>query len=193
MRKTWTDQMVATELAAIVAGMGVMPSNNELRELGKNDLACQISRRGGFPSWAVRLGVPRKESESDTGWGGEIALASILESQGFSVERMKAIKAPYDLRVDGVVRIDVKAANYAEYGASRGWFYRVGKEAQADVLALYQLDTKSVYFLPWNVCPKSNVTIARDGGKYKAFRDCFYVISELAELREKEKSIWPTL
>lgn len=183
--------MVATDLAAVVAGSRIMPSNSELAALGRCDLANQIARRGGFPAWAARLGCERKQSDSDTGWNGEIALAAILEGRGFSVERMKAIKAPYDLRVNGVVRIDVKSANYAEYGACRGWFYRIGKEAQADVLALYQLDTTSVYFLPWCGCPKSNITIARDGGKYKAFRDCFYVISELAELRSKEASIWP--
>lgn len=168
-----------------------MPSSNELRALGRNDLAGQISKKGGFPTWAARLGISRKHSDSDTGWDGEIALAESAAKNGFTVERMTGVKAPYDLVLDGVVRVDVKTARFAEYGPCRGWFYRVGKAIQADVLALYQLDTGACYFLPWSIGPTTNITISRSGGKYAAFKDRYDIIKKLAEQRKKETAFWP--
>ena len=193
MRKSWTEQKIAAELSAVIAVDGMMPSNNRLKQLGRSDLANQVSRRGGFLDWAKRLGAQRGQSDSDTGWDGEIALAGKLTIRGYTVERMQAVKAPYDLKVNGALRIDVKSANYAEYGACKGWFYRVGKEAQADVLALYQLDTGVVYFLPWNICPVSNVTISRSGGKWSDFKDRYDLIGQLSKQRESEREIWPSV
>ncbi len=149
--------MVASELGKIIEATGRMPSSPILHEMKRSDLSSQISKRGGFEEWAKRMGVSRAHSDSDTGWDGEIAFMKRLSENGFSPERTKSIKSPYDICVNGIVRIDVKAANYAEYGVCKGWFYRIGKDAQADILALYQLDTESVYMLPWNICPKSNI------------------------------------
>lgn len=180
--------MVASELTAMINGSGLMPSANELTALGRCDLANQITRRGGYASWATRLGAVRKHSDSDTGWSGEIELAKKLQEAKFCVERMIAMKSPYDLRVEGMVRIDVKSAKYAEYGVCRGWFYRIGKDAQADILALYQLDTGICYFLPWYLCPITNVTISRDGGKYVKFRDRYDLVRHMVESRREERS-----
>lgn len=192
MRKSWTEQMIATELSAIIASDRVMPSASRLRQLGRNDLAVKISRTGGFIAWAKRLGASREHSDSDTGWNGEVEFAKKLAVMGFSVTRMDAVKSPYDLRVNGCVRVDVKSAKYAEYGPCRGWFYRVGKEPQADIIALYQIDTKSVYFIPWSVCPVSNVTISRDGGKWSPFKDRYDILRELIAARSSETNIWPS-
>lgn len=185
--------MIAAELSAVIALQGKMPTCSELRQLGRNDLACQVSRRGGFLDWAKRLGAERSISDSDTGWAGEIELAKRLTTRGFNVERMTAVKSPYDLRINGAIRIDVKAANYAEYGVCRGWFYRVGKEAQADIIALLQLETGTSYFIPWTICPKSNVTISRSGGKWAQFRDRYDIIKELVTQRMSETALWPTI
>ena len=91
--------------------------------------------------------------------------------------------------VNGTVRVDVKSAKYAEYGPCKGWFYRIGKVPQADVIALLQTDTGTVYWLPWYKCPTSNVTISRDGGKYAAFKDNWSVLRTVSDLRQKEREL----
>ena len=181
--------MVVSELVSIIDGRSVMPTSTMLKEIGRHDLDHQISKRGGYAFWAKRVGVERKHSDSDTGWDGEIKLAEILTVKGFSVERSTAVKWPYDLCVDGV-RIDVKTAKYAEYGACRGWFYRVGKYSQSDVLAFFQMDTTDCYFLPWQICPTSNVTISRDGGKYAQFKNRFDILKTIIEHRKQETAFW---
>lgn len=188
-RVKWTEELVESELRELTKSINRMPTNSELSEWGRSDLSNQIVKKGGFFYWAERLGVDRVKSDSDTGWAGEDALESILKDKGFGVEQT-ALRAPYDLKVNEVVRVDVKTAKFAEYGACRGWFYRVGKEAQADVIALYQLDTGDVYFLPWHHCPKSNVTISRSGGKYRNYKNRYDIIEKLSRLRYAEDRIW---
>ncbi len=191
MRKQWTEQMIATELAAVISTLNKMPSAADLRQLGRNDLAVQVGRKGGYLAWAERLGATRAKSDSDTGWTGEIDLAKNLVKRGFTVERMTAVTSPYDLDVNHALRLDVKTASYAEYGACRGWFYRVGKAIQADVLALYQIDTGVCYFLPWTIGPQSNITISRSGGKYAEFRDRYDILKRLCDARRNEVLLWP--
>lgn len=192
MRTAWTDDLLERQLVGIIAGSGVMPTAKSLRDYGRNDIACQLSRRGGFLAWADRLGVKRSLSDSDTGWKGEKELFDLLISKGFSVVRPNGVKSPFDLLVNDVLRIDVKSAEYVEYGASKGWFYRIGKIPQADVIALYKLDTGDCYFLPWQICPKTNVTISRGGGRYKSFLNRYDLLSTLIEMKKKETGIWPT-
>jgi hypothetical protein len=190
---SWTDQKIEEEIAKAVEFYGRFPSAKELREIGKNDLCCAISKNGGFLFWAKKVNQERKMSDSDTGWEGEKKLVGDLAAKGFSCVRSQNTKCPYDLLVNTSIRVDVKAANYAEYGPCKGWFYRIAKDAQADIIALYQLDTADVYFIPWNLCPKTNVTISRSGGKYKDFKNRFDILENLVNLRQAEKDIWPKL
>lgn len=187
--KAWSPELIEEEIRAVAAGLNRMPTNSELSEFGRCDLANQISKKGGFVYWADRLGFPRVQSDSDTGWEGEDELTAILASKGFTCEKT-VLKAPYDIKVNGVVRIDVKSAKFAEYGVCKGWFYRVGKDAQADVLALFQLDTRDVYFLPWNICPSSNVTISQSGGKYAQYKNRYDWLLELCNRRQSEAAVW---
>lgn len=180
MRHTWTNTEVETELRTYAAKLGRLPTVREMRDDGRNDLMCAITRSGGLLNWATRLGIQRDtSSDSDFGWRGEKAVASILETNGFSVVRSGGVKAPYDLLVDGALRLDVKSASRASYpgstGPCSGWFYRIGKIPSCDLLALYQADTGAIYFIPWNACPRSNITIT-ENGKYSQYRNRFDII-----------------
>jgi len=190
---SWTEEKLVNELSLICNAIGKFPSSSCLKEMGRNDISSQVSRRGGFQFWAQKVGFKREHSDSDTGWDGERSLANILVEKGFSCESASYVKCPYDLKVNSLVRIDVKSANYAEYGASRGWFFRIAKDAQADILALYQIDTQDVYFIPWNICPKTNITISRGGGKYAEFKNRFDILEKLIKLKDEEQKIWPVI
>ena len=185
-RKTWTEAMIADRIMENYRNTGLMPTNQYLLETGQGDLSNQIAKKGGFFKWADRLGLSRAPSASDTGWDGEKRVQKILESAGFQVERSIAVKWPFDLLVNKVLRIDVKSANFAVYGACKGWFYRIGKVPQADLMALHQLDTGETYWIPWHIIPHSNVTISKDGGKWAPYKEALWIVQSMLETRQAE-------
>lgn len=191
-RTKWTPDILKEELANIANSLGKMPSSQDLKRIGRNDVSCYISKNGGFEYWANQIGRTREHSDPDTGWEGEKKVLEIFLSKGYSCVRSDYNKCPYDLTLNGIVRIDVKSANYAEYGLCKGWFFRLGKDVQSDILILFQLDTNDFYVLPWTICPKTNITISRDGGKYARFKNRFDIIDELIRLRNQEQQIWNT-
>jgi hypothetical protein len=179
--------MIETELRKVTAETGLFPSCSDLRSLGRNDLAIQVSRHGGFLAWASRLGVCRADSDSDFGWRGEVAVCGLFRAREITAERTERVKSPFDILAGGVLRVDVKTANYAEYKACRGWFYRIGKQPQADLVMFYQYDTGEFYGLPWQLCPTSNVTISRSGGKYADFKNNWTLIDRMIARRVTER------
>jgi hypothetical protein len=192
--KKWTEELVESELRALCGQLGYFPSNSELRQLKRGDLSNQICKKGGFVHWSKRVGCERKHSDSDTGWEGEDAVAKLLTEKGFHVEPRKTIRCPYDLLVGGVIRVDVKTAKYAEYGGknySTGWFYRIGKDVQSDIVILYQSDTSICYIIPWKYCNSSNITITKTGDTYAKFRENFKLLENLVRSRSTEMEIIP--
>lgn len=178
--------MISERIMENYRNTGLMPTNHYLIDTGQSDLANQISKKGGFLKWAQRLGLIRVHSDSDTGWDGENRVQKILESAGFQVERSMAVKWPFDLLVNKVLRIDVKSANFASYGSTKGWFYSIKKAPQADLIALHQLDTRETYWIPWYIIPQSNVTISRDGGKWARYKESLWIVQSMLEPRQME-------
>ena len=185
--KRWDDAKRETVIRNIAQELGYFPSNTELRNMGRGDVANQIAKNGGFLHWSKITGIPRVMSDSDTGWAGEEAAAARLEKLGFTVTFRNGVKCPYDFLVNDILRVDVKAARYKEYGYSKGWFYHIGKQPQADVILLWQLDTRDFFPLPWYLCPFTNITVSRSGGKYVAFRNNVDVIVKMISTRQQEK------
>jgi hypothetical protein len=183
----WTDELLHQELITICAGTGRFPSVSELAALNRGDISNQIVRRGGFVKWAKRIGYARKSSDSDYGWEGERRAIALLEKESFKVEKAKELRSPFDLLVNDVLRVDVKAAQFASYGPCSGWFYRIGKTPQSDVVMLYQMDTGAAYYLPWYVCPKTNITISKDGGVYSSFKDNTSILRGMILVRISEQ------
>jgi len=170
--------MVLEESADVARRLGHFPSSTELKAMGRNDLMCAITKHGGFLNVSGEIGIARLSSDSDVGWKGEDNVRKKLIEIGYRVDRRDALKSPYDLIVDGRVRVDVKAASYAEYGACRGWFYRNGKHVQSDIVILHQLDTGTDYVLYWWEVNASNITISRGGGKYASAASAYAKIRE---------------
>lgn len=185
-RTDWNDDLVESEIRSISDSLGNMPSCKVLRNLGRNDLACQISRRGGFIHWANKIGASRVQSDSDTGWAGEFAVKAWLEERGFIVSKPTGVKCPYDLLINGCVRVDVKTASYAEYGVAKGWFYRIGKHVQADVVMLWQADEGNCYIIPWHVAPTTNITITPTCGKYSGYLNRIHLLQIITNARMAE-------
>jgi hypothetical protein len=190
-RTKWTEAMIVERIMENYARTGKFPTNTYLHDTGQDDLSNQIAKKGGFSAWAARLGLKREGSDSDTGWSGEIEVLELLKQHWSNVTRSIAVKAPFDLLINDVLRVDVKSARFAKYGPCSGWFYRIGKIPQADVIALYQLDTKEVYWIPWNRVPTSNITISKAGGMYALFRNNIDIVRRMLATREAEDK-WVT-
>lgn len=180
----WTPELIEQEIRLVAQNIGHFPSNTELRDMGKNDLACAITKRGGLLELAKKLGIERQSSDSDFGWAGEESVVAELQRRGFTASRTKEVKAPFDILVNNIVRIDVKNARFASYptkhGSCDGWFYRLGKMCQADLVALHQYDEGSTYIIPWSLIPTSNVTITREG-KYSHYKEAWWLVEQLCE------------
>jgi hypothetical protein len=195
-RTHWTDELVAAELRKLAGDTGVLPAAARLREVGRNDLVCAATRSGGLIAWAARLGLRRESSDSDTGWEGEDMLVEILRGQGFAAERTGGVKHPFDIIVDGVLRVDSKAARFAEYAGSsgsraRGWHYRIGKVPQADMIVLVQLDRGDVFAFPWWSSPVTNVCIVPGNTSYECYRNNFDLIREMVTAFQKMREATP--
>lgn len=187
MRTTWTNELLMDRLRPICEQLGYFPSTQDLRGLGRNDIAVQVSRRGGFVHWSGIMGYERRPSDTDTGWLGEKQFASLLTQSGYEVTTA-GTKSPFDLLVNRVLRIDVKSARAVAYGNnSPCWYYRVGKYPQADIVVFYQLDTNSFYALPWWECPVTNITFNSNGGKYRWRLNDWNVIDSMLAARVLER------
>ena len=187
MRTNWNDNLVESSLRPIVNAIGYFPSARNLRDMGRTDLAVQIGRRGGFVAWSDRMSATRRRSDSDTGWLGEEKYASLLINLGYEVQPRASVKSPYDLVVGGVLRVDVKSASFVSYGRGGGWYYRIGKYVQSDLVVLFQLDTSDFYCIPWWECSISNVTISKNGGKWLHRKNDLALIDSMIAIRKGER------
>lgn len=109
MRKKWSDKLIRAELTAHIDHWGRMPSARELRQRESNDLACVLTRRGGYRAWAHELGAEMKDSETKLGQDIEIREARFWLGHGCTVQ-CQSTKAPFDLLVNDH-RVDVKSAH----------------------------------------------------------------------------------
>lgn len=178
--------MVSVQLIEITKSIGKFPSVSELKQLGRNDLMCQITRRGGIIKWADRLGFKREISDSDLGWIGENEVCNKLSKLGFECKRSDRVKWPYDILVSNVLRIDVKTASYSEYGYSKGWFFRIGKSPQADLIALFQKDLDVIHYIPWYHCPTTNITLTKSGKTYERYKNATEIVKSMVDIRMRE-------
>jgi hypothetical protein len=85
-----------------------MPSSVEIKKVTKDSrLSNAIRRHGGYLFWAMKMGTSQSECTTRTGLDGELLIKDILENKSYVVEKM-SVKHPYDLLVNGNIKIDIK-------------------------------------------------------------------------------------
>jgi hypothetical protein len=185
----WSGGRLETELRGICNAIGRFPSNSDLLHMKRGDVANAIARAGGFVAVSDRMGVKRDYSDSDRGWDGEKLFLSLAQQNGFRGERLSGVKAPFDILLNDILRIDVKSASFADYKACRGWFYRIGKIPQADLVVLLQLDTRDFYAVPWWKCSTSMMTISSLGKcKYDYLKNNWSIVRRMCDTRTIERA-----
>lgn len=165
-----------------------MPSKPELIKNNRNDLGNALTRYKGMRWWAEKLGLPMKETETNKGNQYERITEKILSEKGFQVKNMTT-KHPYDLLVEGNVKIDVKVSSPGTIRGSRVHTFRPSKECPTcDLYVCYALDEKGemerVMVIPSKFAQVTTICIGADS-KYNAFIDRWDYVERFVEFYEK--------
>lgn len=174
-KKRWTKDLIREELLAVIATLQLdrMPTRKEIISVkGDDRLTNKVSKTLGYYGWAQELGLHMKDSDTNKGKTAEHFLNHILSLKGYRVIQMPQ-NYPYDLLVNGVVKIDVKYSNL--YCGSAGNFYAFSlrkKYPTCDIYALIADDKKSpkIYFVP---APEANQTQISIGEKNSIYSKWF--------------------
>jgi hypothetical protein len=172
--KKWTDESTEQEIKKVMKVLQInrFPSAAELKSIGRNDLHCRISKFGTYRSWAKRLGLELKSSDTNKGQEYEIIVGDMLTAKGYNVEQMTT-KHPYDLLINENVKIDVKvSAPHYHYG-SRAHTFRPSKEhPTCDLYICLALDEQerieSVFVIPSKFAKLVTINVGTDS-KYNKF------------------------
>ena len=178
----WNEELIATRVSEIANKFAParMPSNNEVIEMtGSYALANAIQKNGGYEYWANKLGLERKHSETKIGIEYERRVAEMLRKGGHSVQET-TIKHPYDLLVDGCVKVDVKVAGTSLVRGSKVHAYRIAKRQHTcDFYICCEVDTDGIYVIPANmVTGQVQIEMGLNSQKYSHYKDAFYLIGD---------------
>ena len=185
----WTDELIANGIEKIASTFEPkrMPTNREVIEFeGNYALSSAIQKSGGFSYWANRLGLEQKYSETALGIQGEKDIAMWLESLGFDV-KLTSIKHPYDLLVNGCVKVDVKTANTSMIRGCPVHAYRLAKKDHTcDFYIFYEADTLKVYVVPAYKCQgQIQVEMGNNSKPYVKYLGSYHLIKEAAEMYQR--------
>lgn len=183
--RKWTDDAIEREITKIANQFKPpkMPSNKEAIELyGGYGLAMAITKSGGFAYWANRLGLPQGHSDTKVGVQAENDISAELIRLGYEVEPTST-KHPYDLLVNGCVKIDVKAANTCVIGGYSAHSYRLAKKQQTcDFYIFRELDTGVTYIVPAHICyGQVQVTMGINNTKFFPYKEAWELIGKAVD------------
>lgn len=177
--KIWNDQKIESTLKEVMkkARITTFPSRTLMREITKSHaLGVAVSRSGGTKRWAEKLGVETKTCESKLGYEYECECLSYLTSAfGYNCEFTMA-RYPYDILVNGNIKVDVKSSNL--YRGPQGNFYTFNLEKEkptCDIFVCYCIDdgkTEKVYVIPSCVLSgHTQLSIGQIKSKYDKYID----------------------
>lgn len=184
--RLWNDERIKNEL---IKSIGIlildrMPTAEELKSIGRTDLHNAVSKTKKYSGWAKELELTRKRSETTIGQEWERKMADFLRKYEYEVELMTT-KHPYDLLVDGVVKVDVKVANPYLLRGSRVHTFGLGKKnPSCDIYILIALDEQGgrerTLVIPSHHVKQTMVNIGKNS-KYNVYKDNWNVLYEYSK------------
>ena len=185
MKMKWTEQTISNAILSIANQFDPprMPSNSETKAMyGNCALSNAICKNGGYRYWAKRLGLEHGYSETIVGVKGEEHIAELLRSIGYHVQTTPT-KFPYDLLIDGCVKVDVKSANTSYVKGCPIHAFRLAKKQQTcDLYILYEADTDAVYVVPAHkLHGQVQVEMGLESRMYRPYKDAYALIGELVD------------
>jgi hypothetical protein len=186
VQNLWPKGRIEKEIFKCMKILGIerMPTGPELMSLQRTDLHCKISKTKKYGGWAKKLNLQRKSSHTLTGQDNENLVENMLIEKGYEVENMST-KHPYDLLVDGAVKIDVKVANpFLLRGSRVHTFGIVKNNPTCDIYICLAFDEQKkierVLVIPSHLCRVKTLCIGKES-KYNKFHEQWNYIKEYSE------------
>lgn len=145
----WTDDLIKEKIEYVMTMLEIdrMPSDSECKfATGNGALSNKISKTGGFYFWANKLELDVKNCETKLGINHEESMLKEIQKK-YNAE-LTTVKFPYDILVEGMVKIDVKYSNLYSY--SHGEYYSFNLEQslpKSDILILI-CENKKTLIIP---------------------------------------------
>lgn len=193
VRKYWTDSEMVEGILEVMNHYGIerMPTHKEINDFyGNSGLTNRITKTGGSFKWAVRLGFEMKCSDTSFGCEFENKVQEILTSKQFSCE-MTGTRHPYDILVDGCVKVDVKAAKRSKVRGSDVFSFRLAKPQQTcDIYIAVCLsddeEIEKIYIIPSHLLSgNTQLCIGTGHSKYDKYIDRWEIVEEFADFFRK--------
>lgn len=184
-RSKYSEDWVVKEIEKIMATLNInhMPSRSEIEAVTKSTkLVNLIIRTGGFRAWAEKLNLKIKGSETEFGYMYEKLTQKHIADMGYSAE-LTPVKFPYDILVDGVTKLDVKAGREYHCPTGTSW-YSFNLEAvypKCDFLVVYCIGTIKVdrtYIIPAHVLRGCKQLSMGKDTKYRKYADRWDLIEK---------------
>jgi len=182
----WTEELIEKEILEIVDTLNErrMPTRKEAFSFcGDQRLTNKISKTIGYYGWAEKLGLAIKSSNTLTGKIFESYAANLLADNGHCVEHMPT-NYPYDLLVDGSVRVDVKFSELLRSKSGYGYFsFSLRKKyPTCDIYLLIADDgsEKDVYIIPAMSVVQTQISMGEHYSTYRRYIDRFDYIDKIS-------------
>jgi hypothetical protein len=170
----WNDERIKAELLKCIKVLQIdrMPTASELKDIGRNDLHCAISRSKKYSGWAKELGLSLKQSETTKGQKYEKYVRDVIKTFGYDVKQMTT-KHPFDLLINDTVKVDVKVGGVHNHFGARCHTFRPSKKyATCDIYVCIGLDEKGKvekrFVIPSKYAKLVTINICNDS-KYNVF------------------------
>lgn len=165
----WTDDLIEKSIREAMNQLNInrMPTGDELKEIEMNALHCKISRTKKYSGWAAELGIDLKSGSSTReGTKYENMVMKWLESKGFNVVSTSH-KHPFDLQVNGCVKIDVKVSSpYTSKNGTKYIFSGMKGVPTCDIYVLVTLhDTghiKNFFIIPSHLIQQHTINFKEE-------------------------------
>jgi hypothetical protein len=178
----WTNELVKSELLKSIdlLNLNRMPTAEELKSIGRNDLHCKVSRTKRYSGWANELGLELKSSATNTGNEYEKRMADFLFKKGYSL-KLTSNRHPYDLYVNNSVKIDVKVSSL--HGTT--WVFNLEKEIPTcDIYVLIALNddksTNCIYVIPSHHVQMKTIAMGIKS-KYDVYKERYDLINDYSK------------
>ena len=199
-RQHWNREFVKEEIKRVMAFYQIdrMPTLAECDSYeGNTSLSNRISKEGGFYVMAKEMGLEIKQSETGLGYQFEIFAADMIRDMfDDTTVEMTPTRFPYDLLVDGRVKIDVKTAKRSKVnGADVYSFGLAKKQPTCDIyIAFCITDDKVVektYVIPAHVMTgKSQLCLGINASKYDIYLDRYDLIKQMSKMFSETELHW---
>lgn len=191
----WTMKMIGEELSKIITEnkLETFPSQSDLvKYYGDYSLANAVKRHGGIAYWKKKFDLKTKNSESAFGNEYEIKCMNYITKKfQYECEKTKE-RYPYDICVEGNIKIDVKASNLYKNGPEYYTFNLEDKiHPTCDIFVCYCIKEEKVekiYLIPSCVVQgKTQLSIGVNRSKYDIYIDNWELIRQYHDFYESLK------